>query len=417
MMRIINCLICVVFLSSCAGFTSPVPGPNAANGPNGSLRNPGPSQIWFCGQPPSARRRENVGTPLGSGYKSLYSFKAGNDGGYPYGNLVAVGSKFYGTTDQGGKYGYGTVYDLTTAGTEKVLYSFRGPSDGDGAYPCAGLVDVKGTLYGTTPTGGGYDWGTIYSVTTSGTEHVVYNFKAGTDAAAPYAQLLSFNGKLYGTTVEGGATGWGTVFESSTGGSEQVLYSFKAADKDGARPYGNLIAVKNDLYGTTQEGGTTGWGTLFKVSTSGKEHVLYSFKAGNDGGYPFSGVTYLNGKLYGTTKYGGANGYGTVFESNTAGSENVIYSFKAGSDGAYPYDGLLAYNGTLYGTTVFGGVPNWGAVFKVSPSGAEKVLYTFTAGNNGANPFAGLTELNAQLYGVTQGGGKSGWGTAFTIAP
>ena len=91
-------------------------------------------------------------------YKSLYKFKAGSDGGWPYTDLLAVSGKLYGTTDEGGAHGYGTVFQLTTSGQERVVYSFK--SGSDGAYPCGGLVNVNGKLYGTTQSGGAHGWGT-----------------------------------------------------------------------------------------------------------------------------------------------------------------------------------------------------------------------------------------------------------------
>jgi uncharacterized repeat protein (TIGR03803 family) len=356
----------------------------------------------------------------GVGYKSLYKFKAGSDGGYPYAQLININGKLYGTTTEGGSAGFGTVFNMTTSGQEHVVYSFKG-SKKDGAYPCSGLVDVSGKLYGTTSYGGTYNWGTVYEVTTGGQEHPIYSFKAGNggahDGAAPYADLLALNGKLYGTTVEGGATGWGTAFESSTSGPAHVIYSFKAG-KDGAYPYCKLVEVNGTLYGTTQQGGAKGWGSFFSLTMSGKEHVLYSFKAGTDGGYPFAGLTSLGDKLYGTTKEGGADGYGTVFDVTTAGDEHVLHSFKGGADGAYPYAGLTSNNGTLFGTTYEGGKLNWGTVYHVATNGNENVLYAFKAGTDGAYPFARLVEVNGRLYGTTEGGGvNGGWGTAFTLAP
>jgi uncharacterized repeat protein (TIGR03803 family) len=377
---------------------------------------------WLCGQPPSVRPRQGIRRfygelPAANTYKSLYKFKAGADGGYPYGALLPFNGKLYGTTDQGGAGGYGTVFELSFNGQERVVYSFKGGSDG--AYPCAGLVQVHGKFYGTTQSGGAKGWGAIFDVTPSGQEHVIYSFKAGHDGAAPYAGLLSYNGKLYGTTVEGGATGWGTIFATSESGPAHVIYSFKAGKKDGGYPYGKLVELNGKLYGTTMQGGSTGWGTLFSVTTTGTERLVYSFKAGNDGGYPFGGVTPLNGKLYGTTKFGGKSGYGIVFSATTSGQERVLYSFKGNTDGAYPYDGLFYLNGVLFGTTVFGGSSaNWGTIFRVDTSGKESVLYRFKAGHDGAYPFAQPIAVNGKLYGTTQGGGTNGgWGTAFTITP
>jgi uncharacterized repeat protein (TIGR03803 family) len=414
-MRRFAILACAILLANCSHSTfTPSLSPALSSGAFATRPEQGP---WLCGQPPSASRGGANSPAVASSYKSLYKFKAQPDGGYPYGALVALNGKLYGTTDQGGKFGYGTVFDLTTSGQEHVIYSFGGNTDG--AYPCSGLTVVSGKLYGTTQAGGAHGWGTVFEVTTSGSERLVYGFKAGNDGAAPYAGLLYYKGKFYGTTVEGGAKGWGTIFETSATGGEHVLYGFKAGTKDGGYPYGDLIVVNGTLYGTTKEGGSGGWGTVFTKSLTGSEKVLYNFKAGTkDGGYPFDGVTYLDGKFFGTTKEGGSTGWGTVFVVDVTRHEHLVYSFKSGSDGGYPYARLAALNGVLYGTTVEGNTANWGTVFRVVPTGSERVLYRFRAGHDGASPFGQLTYFDGKFYGTTQGGGvNGGWGTAFSIGP
>jgi uncharacterized repeat protein (TIGR03803 family) len=201
-----------------------------------------------------------------------------------------------------------------------VLYSFKGGS-GDGETPYAGLVNVNGTLYGTTGYGGGsgcysgQGCGTVFSVTRSGTEHVLYSFGGYPyDAASPYAGLTNVNGTLYGTTRDGGGSGCycGTVFSVTRSGKEHVLYSFKRGN-DGKNPVAGLIDVNGTLYSTTTSGGAYGYGTVFSITMSGKETVLHSFGASGDGADPFAGLINVDGTLYGTTYGGGANGYGTVY--------------------------------------------------------------------------------------------------------
>jgi uncharacterized repeat protein (TIGR03803 family) len=176
---------------------------------------------------------------------------------------------------------------VSTAGIESVLYSFKGEPD-DGIGPYASLIDVNGALYGTTIAGGASDDGTVFEVSRSGTESVLHSFKGGTDGSYPQAGLTDVKGTLYGTTVYGGAnssssTG-GTVFAVSTSGTEHLLDSFKGGT-DGSYPYSGLIAVNGELYGTTNGGGANvcsyqpaGCGTIFEVSTAGAENVLYNFK-------------------------------------------------------------------------------------------------------------------------------------------
>ncbi len=296
----------------------------------------------------------------------------------------------------------------------KSLYSFAGAPDG--ANPLAVLVAVNGTLYSTTYEGGKSGLGTVFKVSASGTERVLHSFTGvAPNGANPSAGLVAVNGALYGTTSLGGKSGDGTVFKVSTSGKQHVLYSFAGAP-DGANPYAALVAVNGTLYGTTYEGGKSGNGSVFTVSTSGTERVLYSFKGAQDGANPAAGLTLVNGTLYGTTYRGGTSGNGTVFKVSVSGTEHVIYSFKGAPDGANPYAGLAALNGTLYGTTYEGGKSGNGSVFKVSTSGTERALYSFKGASDGANPYAGLIALNGTLYGATFYGGNSGNGTIFKVS-
>jgi uncharacterized repeat protein (TIGR03803 family) len=358
----------------------------------------------------------------GNGYKELYAFASGNDGAYPYAGLTSLSGELYGTTyGGGGGEEWGTVFKTDTAGNERILYRFKAGTDG--AHPYAGLIALNGELYGTTYQGGTSGAGTVFEVETSGKEHVIYSFKGGKDGKYPYGGLLALNGELYGTTSSGGGEyGWGTVFKVSSRGGEHVLYRFAANDSgthDGANPYAGLVRIDDTLYGTTEDGGASGSGTVFKISTSGEEHVVYSFKGGSDGQYPYAPLLVLGGALYGTTYQGGfSTGWGVVFRCATTGAERVLYRFRAGNDGAHPqYGRLIAVKSTVYGTTYQGGTSGAGTVFSVGTSGAERVLYSFKAGNDGQYPYDGLTDLSGTLYGTTNAGGADNAGTLFKISP
>jgi uncharacterized repeat protein (TIGR03803 family) len=250
----------------------------------------------------------------------LYSFKGGKDGANPVARLTDVGGVLYGTTRSGGAHSYGTVFQVTKSGKETVIHSFK--SGADGAVPRARLTNVGGKLYGTTSTGGEANDGTVFDVTTSGKERVLYSFK-GTpnDGANPAAGLIDVNGTLYGTTSLGGHACYGygscgTVFKVTTAGLETVLHTF-AGGSDGALPYASLADVNGALYGTTTAGGRgcyygAGCGIVFKITPSGTESVVAFF--GNDAGTtPYAHVTAMGGTLYGTTSRGGALNVGTVF--------------------------------------------------------------------------------------------------------
>ncbi|HEY6449243.1 MAG TPA: choice-of-anchor tandem repeat GloVer-containing protein [Candidatus Cybelea sp.] len=309
--------------------------------------------------------------------KVLHQFGKGNDGEQPQARMTNVNGKLWGTTYSKGASGKGTVFTMTTSGAEHVLYSF-GSTSTDGAYPSASLIGVAGTFYGTTDYGGATSDGdgTVFSITTSGAEKVLHSFGNGTDGISPTAGLIDVNGTLYGTTFVGGRTiggsYYGTVFSITTSGSEKVLHSF-GKSRDGAEPAGGLLNVNGVLYGTTEYGGAHGHansstgGTVFSITTSGQEKVLHSFGKGLDGAVPAAGLIDVNGTICGTTFYGGRQRRGTVFSITTGGTEKVLHNFGKGNDGANPDAALTNVNGTLYGTTSAGGAHGDGTVFSLKP--------------------------------------------------
>jgi uncharacterized repeat protein (TIGR03803 family) len=218
------------------------------------------------------------------------------------------------------------VYEMSISGgiaTETVLWNFDDVSGTDAENPYAGLVrDSSGNLYGTTIAGGTHNAGTVFEITSSGVESVLWNFGGTGDGSTPYAKLYrDSSGNLYGTTDYGGIYGEGTVFELSKSAGVWVelrLYSFGGTG-DGAYPLAGLIADSSgNLYGTTYNGGAYANGTVFKLApTVGtwNESWLYSFVGASTGWEPYGGLFKdSSGNLYGTTERGGASGYGTVFE-------------------------------------------------------------------------------------------------------
>lgn len=335
----------------------------------------------------------------------------------------------------------GRGYPHRTASSYRVLYRFQKYPDGD--EPIAGLIDVKGTLYGTAFGGGSTvcnrhsstGCGTIYAVNRRGAEKLVFDFVrvAGTNPAGP---LLDVRGTLYGTAVSGSWSQRGTIYGIRSG-SVNVLHTFygKGGPKDGIYPHGHIVNVNGTLYGVTAAGGGNcdgGCGVVYSVSTAtaDSEKVLYRFQGGSDGQGP-NGLIKVGDKLYGTTASGGIlacggrykeYSCGTVFSVTTGGSEKVLYRFAGGTDGADPRGDLLYLNGTFYGTTAAGGAANEGTVYTLTASGEERVLYNFAGGSDGAEPLSGLIEVNGTLYGTTSKGGGSGCGgagcgTVYSISP
>jgi uncharacterized repeat protein (TIGR03803 family) len=359
-------------------------------------------------------------------FSLLHQFKSGPGGLNPEAG-VALDAKgnLYGTTVNDGAFASGTVFEITAAGKEKVLYSFTGVG-GDGAFPYYGSLarDSSGNLYGTTSSGGIYSQsclfgcGTVFKVGTSGKETVLYRFTGtGGDTAQPFAGVVrDASGDLYGTTLY---TGFGAIYSVDPTGQEKVLYSFTG--QAGANPYGSLLLdSKGNVYGTASFGGSFSAGIVFKVDPTGTETVLYSFTGGTDGGYPEAGlIRDAKGNLYGTTSSGGSSGAGTVFKLDPSGTETVLYSFTGGADGGSPSEGSLLRDsaGNLYGTTPQGGASDFGVVFKLAPTGKFTVLHTFS-GRDGKIPYGTLVRDKAgNLYGTTYEGGAFGGGVVFKIAP
>jgi uncharacterized repeat protein (TIGR03803 family) len=331
----------------------------------------------------------------------------------------------FGTTVGGGSgtCNCGTIFKITQKGKETVLYSFKGGSQG--AYPNAGLIfDPQGNLYGTTSAGGNRicSCGVVFRLTSSGKYNVVHVFSGMPDGWVPYAGLVRDSaGNLYGTTSAGGVVcreyqeGCGTVFKIDTAGNESVLYAFQGGADSFAPKAGLIIDNQGNLYGTTfGGGGISSPGTVFKVTPSGQETVLYTFQNGADGNGPLGALRMdAQGNLYGTTSgtESGPNQNGTVFKLSPSGEETVLWEFQGYPDGAQPAAGVIMdAEGNFYGTTSGGGGFHAGTVFKISKNGFETVLYSFYGGSDGGNPVAPLVlGANGNLYGTASTHGFSNY--------
>jgi uncharacterized repeat protein (TIGR03803 family) len=357
----------------------------------------------------------------------------GTDGAYPQAGLIVdAAGNLYGTTNSGGTYTYGTVFELTPAAgggyTEKILHNFT--NGADGGNPQSGLIlDGAGNLYGTTYVGGAYCCGTVFELTPAGggtwNEKVLYSFGSGNTAYPTSGLIFDGAGNLYGTTLQGGPAQGGAVFELSPAGggtwTERDLHDFGALSS-GIFPVGGVVFDgAGNLYGTTSTGGGASNGTVFELTAgSWTMRILHNFTGGNDGDFPLAGLVFNGGNLYGTTS-GNDSGWGTLYELTPAGGGNwsyqVVHNFGTGNDGSTPYAGLIAdSSGNLYGTTLSGGTYGGGTVFRFNAHG-ELVLHSFGPAD-GSGPAASLIfDATGNLYGTAEFGGTHGVGMVFQVIP
>jgi uncharacterized repeat protein (TIGR03803 family) len=402
-------------------------------------------------------------SPAGTGQWTesvLHNF-SGSDGDTPVGKVTFdQAGNLYGTTYYGGSEGWGTVFRLSPVSngwwSETVLWNFRGAKDG--ARPLFGvLLGSAGQIYGaTTIKGGAAGNGTVFELTSTGhrqwKETTLSNFADGSGDVPAVGPIFDTAGNLYGTTSHEGACGAGSVYQltpaSNGTWNENILYSFPAGVKFDPAPSNLIFDAAGNLYGETQYGGASGFGTIFELSRSGgswTETDIYTFAGESDGANPQGGLILDQaGNLYGTTQTGGTScersGCGTVFELSHSGGgwkKTILYQFLGGAtDGEDPTAGLIFdAAGNLYGTTLGGGIHGGnncgigcGGVFELSPSSRgwkESVLYFFTETHgDGAIPFGGLVvDAAGNLYGTTYSGGTQseacgiGCGTVFEISP
>ena len=347
-------------------------------------------------------------------YSLLHTFVGHGDGASPYAGLVRDSAgNLYGTTYYGGKYGLGSVFKMDPSGNVTILHSCVG-SPTDGKYIWGGLFrDAVGNLYGTTQSGGAYGYGTVFELTSGNKWRLLYSFLGyPNDGENPEAGVIrDAAGNLYGTTVGGGPPFQGTVFKLSARGKESLLYSFTGL-ADGRYPTAALVSdPAGNLYGTTTEA-YQGPGSIFKLAQNGALTVIYAE------GSCCELLRDSAGDLYGV---GGPGAYndGAVFEVTASGTPVVLYSFNSASNGAYiPLGGLVRDgHGNLYGTTAYGGTYNQGTVYELTPDGTETVLYSFAGyPNDGSYPYAAMTlDAEGNLYGTTASGGSADDGTVFKL--
>jgi uncharacterized repeat protein (TIGR03803 family) len=333
----------------------------------------------------------------------------------------------YGTTLYGGKGGAGTLFAVTSHGKVVLLHNFAAATEGSQPNDML-AVDPRGNVYGTTQGGGKFGGGTIYEFTTAHTLKVLHAFDATVgDGAGPLQGLVrGSTGALYGAAAGGAISTNGSVFEIQPSGAYVTRYEFKSAG-DGHCPFSSVaVDDKGDVYGTVVGNGFGGDpnGAVWKLSTKNVLTPLHLFTDNNDGQYPDQApIVDSAGNLYGTmiTK-NGSEYAGAVWKIDIAGNFTTVHQFTGMADGFAP-NGPLMINtdGNLYGTTQSGGgskaKPGYGTVFRITPAGVFKTIYTFT-GADGSNPTGTLAhDSTGAIYGATTGNSGGTGGTVYKIKP
>ena len=386
-------------------------------------------------------------TAWASTEKVFWNFGGGTDGSEPWSNYFISDGKgnLYAATDAGGTFSAGVVFMLSPTGKETILYEFKGQANGDGAAPRGRLAfDGNGNIFGTTQSGGTNGTGTVYELSPKRgggwTEKVIYTFSAtGADGSIPSAGMtIAPDGTMYSTTPDGGAFNGGVIFslkKTAKGWKQTVIHSINFPT-EGGFPYEGLMRdAAGNLYGVAPAGGTGNGGVVYRMSHTKQGwvyKVLYSFTGQNGDG---SGLYWIDlisdtaGNIYGATSFGGTNGTGTVWKlvyskTKKSYSESILYEFGASGsgDGNNPYGGLaMDSRGNLYGTTLNGGASNLGAFYRLTKQGKtwkETVLHSFVGANDGVQPTGNpYMDAKGRLYGMTQTGGKSNLGIVYRITP
>ena len=352
-------------------------------------------------------------------FTKLLDFSGTINGQFPYGSLISDGTYLYGMTNYGGSNDLGTVFKIMPDGTGfSKLLDFTGIANGK--RPHGSLLYDGVYLYGTTSSGGLNDFGTLFKIKPDGTDYVkLINFSNVSSGNSPFGTLVTDSVFLYGTTAFGGINSNGTLFKIKKDGTDfEKLLDF-ANLLTGANPWDSLYFDGTFLYGTTQYGGSSNNGVIFKIKTDGTEFTkMYDFGGSNNGKNPFGTLISDGSFLYGTTRQGGTANKGTLFKINSNGSGYAkIFDFLGTSNGSGPQSSLIFDGINLYGMTTQGGTSNFGVIFKIGSDGTNFTkLHDFNGTENGKGPLGSLNLINNNLFGTTSNGGLLDKGLLFSYS-
>jgi len=358
-------------------------------------------------------------------YRVLHNFTGStSDGAIPWGSLIQSGSTLYGMTSQGGGYNNGTIFQMNADGTAfQLMHSFVSAAT-DGQQPLGSLLLSGTTLYGMATSAGSSYGGTLFRIGTNSTGFQVRRQFSVSNGIWPWDSLMQSGTTLYGMNTYGGNSsdwnGKGTIFKfDDSSASFTLLHTFTGSTTDGGGPHGTLVQIGSSFYGTTEIGGSSNRGTVFRMNLDGSGfQLLHSFTGGvNDGALPHC-VTLISADsaLYGITFGGGSGGFGTIFKMTPDGTYfKLLHSFTGGSNGQKPFGSLILAGSTLYGMTSDESTGTNGTIFSLNTNGTEfQVLHRFT-GTDGQDPGGSLLLVGDTHYGMTSAGGSNGKGVIFAL--
>jgi len=350
-------------------------------------------------------------------FSVIYSFGTGSPAGYYYPTFcLRIGKTLYGTTSYGGQYGNGTIFTMDTSGIVSVVHPF---TNSDGSVGFCTMVNSGGWIYGAAVYGGANNQGFIFRMKPNGSLYSVL-FTGSTDSTSTGQLFIAgvLNGVIYGSGQQGGVYGYGTVWSMRTDGSNfTLLHSF--AGTDGIEPAQPTLVAPSRytapvLVGGAESGGSSDNGVIYRMNLDGSGFaVLHAFD-GSDGPSPEFPQVLLGGMLFGDCRGGPSYNRGTVWKLDGTGF-TVLHQFS-GTDGADPCAQLLL-NGTLYGQTDSTATSGTGEIYSIVPNGSGfTILHVFNPSVDGWGA-SSLKDYNGVLYGTASNGGVNGGGTAFKFVP
>lgn len=331
------------------------------------------------------------------------------------GVIEATDDALYGTANGGdGSYDGSKLYRMTKQGELSIVHDFEDPVDGAGI-GAELLLGSDGLLYGVTSFGGTFDNGVVFRVATNGRNFEVLHHFTGAGGRNPHGGLIEVeNGIFYGVTSAGGLYDYGTVYSLTSSGTLTTLYHF--SNTEGYNPRGPLIPDGNGaLLGVTANSPPPADGSLFRLETDGSLRTLHSFVVGEALGYnPIGGLLRASdGNVYGVNATGASGSRGSIYRLDSNDDVGLLASIT--DTDSYPSDGLVqAPNGKLYGSTdgYTSQYYSYGHLFEVGLDGSYRIVHNYNV-VSGASPMGRLmVGADGHLYGTTS---EFGWGPTPTL--